>query len=92
MLPGSLFFLLVLWLGIQGRAILGRRPTDAELAIYSVDGRRVRTLARGPLAAGSYHFTWSGDDDDHRPVAPGVYYARLTAGTARFTYELVQLR
>ena len=68
------------------------RAAGVELAIYSVDGRRVRTLARGPLAAGSYRFTWSGDDDDHRPVAPGVYYARLTAGTARFTYELVQLR
>src|SRR5262249_38359184 len=46
-------------------------PGRLEFAIYSVDGRRVRTLADGAFAPGTYHFTWAGDDDARRPVAPG---------------------
>jgi hypothetical protein len=63
-----------------------------ELSIYSVSGRLVRTLAHGELAAGSHTFTWAGDDDARRPVAPGLYYARLSIrGGARFTRALVHL-
>jgi hypothetical protein len=67
-------------------------PGSVELAIYSVVGRRVRVLALGDRDAGSYSFTWAGDDDSRRPVAPGVYYARLTVrGGPRLTRTLVHL-
>ena len=67
-------------------------PGAVELAIYSVAGRRVRTLAQGEHAAGSYTIPWAGDDDARRPVAPGVYYARLTIrGGPRFARMLVHL-
>jgi len=78
-----------------GPATLGFTLAQAgsvELAIYSVAGRRVRTLAQGDREAGSYSFTWPGDDDARRRVAPGVYFARLTIrGGPRFTRMLVQL-
>jgi len=64
----------------------------AELAIFSVDGRRVRTLASGPFEPGSHHFTWTGDDDQRRDVAPGVYYAQLVAHGHRFSRTIVHLR
>lgn len=64
---------------------------DVELAIYSVDGRRVRVLARGVFAAGSYRFTWNGADEQQRPVAPGVYFAQLVAGGKRFSHTVVRL-
>ena len=65
---------------------------SVELAIYSVAGRLVRTLARGERAAGSHSFEWAGDDDARRPVAPGVYYARLTIhGGPQLTRRLVRL-
>jgi hypothetical protein len=63
-----------------------------ELVLFSVDGRRVRTLACGPHQAGLYHVGWDGLDDGHRPVAPGVYYARLSAGGRRITQRLVYLK
>src|SRR5262249_55796382 len=63
-----------------------------DLAIFSVDGRRVRSLAHGLLEAGNHRLTWSGDDDAHRPVGPGVYYARLVTPERRFTTTLVRLR
>jgi len=37
-------------------------------------------------------FTWAGDDDARRSVAPGLYYARLTVrGGPHFTRTIVHL-
>jgi hypothetical protein len=68
------------------------RAGDAELTLYSVDGRRVRTVARGAATAGIHRFTWTGDDDRGRALAPGVYWARLEADGLRFTRRVVLLR
>jgi len=65
---------------------------DVDLAIYSVDGRRIRSLASGPLSPGSYRFTWSGDDEQRRAVAPGVYYVQMVAQGRRFSRSIVHLR
>jgi hypothetical protein len=65
---------------------------DADLSIYSVDGRRVRTLAHGLRDAGAYRMVWTGDDDGGRGQAPGVYWARLRAGGLTFTRRVVFLR
>src|SRR5262249_5956083 len=77
-----------------GDASLGfalAHPGRVELAIYSVDGRRVRTLAAGAFAPGTYHFTWAGDDDARHPVGPGIYYVRLAVrGGARFSRSIVR--
>jgi len=67
-------------------------PGLVELMVFSVDGRRVRTLASGPREAGVFHITWEGVDDGNRPVAPGVFYARLSAAGRQFTKRLVYLR
>jgi flagellar hook assembly protein FlgD len=57
-----------------------------------VTGRLVRSLVHGDREAGHHTFTWAGDDDARRPVAPGVYYARLTVrGGPRFTRAFVHL-
>jgi hypothetical protein len=65
---------------------------DAELSIYSVDGRRVRTLARGRHDAGAHHTIWRGEDDAGRTVPPGVYWARLKTSNLTFSRRLVFLR
>ena len=67
------------------------RGGETELAVFSVDGRRIRTLARGAFEPGSYRFTWHGDDDDHRRVAPGVYYVRLVAEGRRHSKTIVRI-
>ena len=78
----------------RGEALLGFSLATAgpvELAIYSVDGRRVRTLARGVREPGVYQLRWDGRDDGGRAVAVGVFYAHLSAGGQRFTQRLVHL-
>jgi hypothetical protein len=51
-----------------------------ELAIYGVDGRRVRTLEHGHLGAGEHSRYWDGRDDSGRTVPSGAYVCRLSAG------------
>jgi carboxypeptidase T len=63
-------------------------PVEGEvtLAIYSVDGRLVRTLAEGRAGPGPVSVTWNGHDDAGRTVASGLYFARLdAAGETRRT-------
>lgn len=56
-----------------------RRAGEAELVLFDLAGRRVRTLARGAHAAGAQDVRWDGHDDQGRPAPPGVYLCRLRA-------------
>lgn len=48
-----------------------------DLAVYDVRGALVAHLVRQDLAAGSHEVRWNGRDGQGRPVASGVYFARL---------------
>jgi hypothetical protein len=62
------------------------------LELFSVDGRRVRSLVDKVYEPGRYTLAWDGHDDGGRAVAPGVYYVRFVAGAKRFTHSVVLLR
>jgi len=64
----------------------------AELAIYSVEGRRVRTLTSGARPAGTYRLRWDGTDDGGQEVRPGVYFVRLRTRTGLISHTLVRIR
>lgn len=53
------------------------RPGPAELAVFDLRGRRVVTLVDGPVEAGYHSVVWDGTDAQGRPLASGVYFARL---------------
>jgi len=61
-----------------------RRAVAAELGIYSVDGRLVRTL---PATSGT---VWNGADNTGNPVGRGVYYCRLQGPAFSTTSKLVK--
>jgi hypothetical protein len=50
----------------------------ADLRIYDVAGRRVRTLDLGWQAAGRHDVVWDGRGDDGARVRPGIYLYRMT--------------
>jgi hypothetical protein len=50
------------------------------LDVFDLQGRRVKTLVRESMAAGTYRVQWNGRDERARPVAAGVYYYRLRVG------------
>jgi hypothetical protein len=68
------------------------QPGRSELEVFSVDGRRVRTLASGLHDAGEYRLEWNGADDSGHPLAAGVYYARLLTAQGRFTRVVTYLK
>lgn len=63
-----------------------------SLAIYGVDGRHVRTLVDGPLAAGRHDATWDGRDASGRAADAGIYFARLAAGSRTQVRKLAVVR
>lgn len=68
------------------------RAAAISLEIVDVAGRRVRTLRRGPHAAGPHQAVWDGRDERGGLAASGVYFARLHAGNTLRVQRLVRLR
>jgi hypothetical protein len=62
------------------------------LRVYDVTGRLVRTLVDGTHSAGVKTVQWEGRDDRGIPVASGVYYYRMQAGTFSRTRSMVLLK
>ena len=68
-------------------------PTQlVRLEVFSTDGRRVRQLVAGQYAPGSYRAVFDGRDDAGRPLARGVFFARLTVGSQATTQKLLLAR
>jgi hypothetical protein len=63
-----------------------------QLAVYDQRGRRVRTLASGPWAAGEHDVRWDGRDDRGRGMAAGSYIAVLDVGGERHTQKLAMIK
>ncbi len=66
----------------QGHATVAyslAKDGPVDLSVYSVDGRRVKTLAHGSQSAGEYRLTWNGTDDRGATLGAGIYYVRLEA-------------
>jgi hypothetical protein len=53
---------------------IARSVNNASVSVLDISGRLVRTLYRGPLAAGARLFTWDGSDDQGRQAGSGVYF------------------
>jgi len=68
------------------------QPGNVDLTLFSVDGRRVRTLARGVREPGEYTEVWDGRDEAGQTVAAGVYYALLQTPQGRFTRTVTYLK
>ena len=69
-------------------------PTAAtvRLEIFDVTGRPVRTLGPQKFDAGEHELRWDGLGAKGRPVAQGIYFARLQAGGKERTVKLVKSR
>jgi hypothetical protein len=55
------------------------RAAHAALTIHDHQGRLVRELMRGPLAAGAHTWQWDGRDNRGQLIPSGVYFVRLVA-------------
>jgi beta-lactamase superfamily II metal-dependent hydrolase len=62
------------------------------LEIYSVTGRRVRTVFRGVLPQGEQTLDWDGRDESGQRVDTGVYFARFTSRDRAETVKFLLIR
>jgi len=65
---------------------------QVSLGIYDVLGRHVMTLLAGAVSPGTHEITWDGRDATGRPVASGVYFARLDNGRKSAIHKMVLVR
>lgn len=63
-----------------------------ELAIYDVQGRRIRHLFSQKLPAGRYTIQWDGSLDAGGQAASGVYFLRLQIGDQQATRPITLVR
>jgi predicted nucleotidyltransferase len=56
------------------------RAGRADLSVFDLVGRHLRTLVRGELPAGSHQVWWDGRDAAGRRLGAGSYWCRLSIG------------
>lgn len=56
------------------------RAQGVTLEVFDASGRRVRTLAEGPFAAGAHELSWDGRNESGAQVGAGLMFVRLRAG------------
>lgn len=68
-------------------------PAAAEVSVRVLDlqGRLVRTLAHGRLAAGAQRLAWDGRDDAGGLAPRGLYFVHVDAGTDHGVARIVRL-
>ena len=67
-------------------------PGRVRLEIFDVQGQKVKILADGDVGPGVYQVEWDGTDTSGKPVATGVYLARLQKGTALLVHKMLLLK
>jgi len=60
-----------------------------RLAVYNIEGKKVRTLVDRVLDGGIHKVTWDGTDAYGSPAASGIYFCRLQADGNRLTRKMV---
>lgn len=68
------------------------RPQSVLIEVFTVEGRRIRTLHRGAMEAGSHQLSWDGRDEAGRPAADGIYFARLETQQGSRTTTIARIR
>jgi hypothetical protein len=66
--------------------------THVTIEIYSVTGRRVRTLFEERTEPGGHRIVWNGRDDAGKEAPAGLYYIRLSTSKERIVRSVTLIR
>jgi len=66
--------------------------TSVDLSIYDILGRKIKTLIRRELPAGSYQTSWDGRGETGNPVPSGVYLYRLKTTSTELSRKMILLK
>jgi len=65
---------------------------QVDVAVYDLKGRRVKTLARSVLPAGSHELYWDSRDEQGRAKATGTYILRVVGEGPALTRKLLLIK
>jgi subtilisin-like proprotein convertase family protein len=68
------------------------KPGRATLSIYDVAGHMVSQLVDRDMPAGWHTVTWDGTGRDRTPMAPGIYFYKLTSEGQTASKSVLRLR
>jgi len=67
-------------------------PEFVRLQVFDLNGRLVRTLARGKMAAGEHIVVFDAHDENGESVPSGIYFYQLKAGNFRAVKRLLLVK
>jgi hypothetical protein len=67
-------------------------PQRVSIRVFDARGRYIKTLVDDDMDGGYRPAQWDGTDTSGRPVASGVYYARLESGGVSLTNTMTLVR
>lgn len=65
---------------------------EVEVAIFDIQGRKVRELEKTVHNAGSYRIVWDSHDNNGRQVASGTYFYRVQFNGSQLVNKLLLLK
>ncbi len=68
------------------------KAMKAELVVYDLTGRRVKTLVNEEKHAGQHFVQWDGTNSVGRSVSSGTYFYKLTAGSFTKVEKMMLVR
>ena len=68
------------------------KGVDISLQVFDLRGYRVKTLLAGFVQQGRHVVQWYGDSESGAPLASGVYFVKMTAGTDSFSQRMLLLK
>jgi len=66
--------------------------TGVMVAIFNLQGQKVRDLVDENFQSGSYQIQWNGKDAQNADLASGTYFIRMTAGKSIFVKRILLLK
>lgn len=69
-----------------------KENTHTKISVYNVKGQLIRVLANAPMTAGNHELVWDAKDSTGKPVAAGVYYYKMQAGSFSATRKTIHVK
>jgi len=67
-------------------------PQHVTLSVYNILGQEIIHLVDSDYPAGTHSVSWDGVDGEGRPVASGMYFYRIIAGTDTASRKMVLMK
>jgi ligand-binding sensor domain-containing protein len=68
------------------------RPGFISSSIFSISGKKIKTLFNGTKPAGTFKICWNGTDDSGKLMPSGVYFYEIASSSGRISGKLHLIR